>query len=230
MYKLKSIPIFIIAFLAIVLFGCNKQNTTEPVADTGKLLIVHASPDGQGMDVYIDNQKIKSNVIYPGNTGYVEIKTGSHTVKVTLTGSSTPLFSRSLNVAAKTSYSLFVCDTIGNVTPISTTDDLSAPEAGKARIRFVNLSPNGNALDFAVKSGPVLAGCNNKKFKEISQFISVLAGSYNFEVRSSNSAPRIMLTLMNVQLQAGKVYTIFLKGFVGATGAKGLGYEMIVHQ
>jgi hypothetical protein len=54
------------------------------------------------------------------------------------------------------------------------------------------------------------------------------AGSYTLEVRAAGTTPAI-LTIPNVTLTAGKIYTVFAKGFLGGTGAQALGAQIIMN-
>lgn len=59
-------------------------------------------------------------------------------------------------------------------------------------------------------------------------FTPLDAGTYNLEVRLAGTTTRV-LALPNVALAAGKIYTVFAKGFVNGTGAQALGAQVILH-
>jgi hypothetical protein len=90
----------------------------------------------------------------------------------------------------------------------------------------VHLSPNAPAVDVAVTGGPVLFA--NKAFKDYSAFTPVDAGTYDLEVRLAGQAT-VVLPLPGITLQAGKIYTVFARGFAGGTGAQALGAQIIVN-
>jgi len=50
----------------------------------------------------------------------------------------------------------------------------------------------------------------------------------NLEVRVAGTTT-VALNLPNVRLDAGKIYTVFAKGFLGGEGAQALGVEIILH-
>jgi hypothetical protein len=106
------------------------------------------------------------------------------------------------------------------------TDDLTAPASGKAHVRFVHLSPNAPAVDIAVDGGSVVFA--DYSFKEYSAFTPLDAGSYDLEVRAAGTST-VALDLDPITLQAGKIYTVFAKGFLGGTGTQALGAEIIVN-
>ena len=95
-----------------------------------------------------------------------------------------------------------------------------------AKVRFVHASPDAPAVDIAVKNGPVLF--TNVAFKGVGEYLPVGAGTYDLEVRLAGTST-VVLPLNGIALQAGKIYTVFARGFVGGTGAQDLGAEIIVN-
>ncbi|CAM3484759.1 DUF4397 domain-containing protein [Pontibacter korlensis] len=89
-------------------------------------------------------------------------------------------------------------------------DDLTAPASGKAHVRFVHLSPDAPNVDVVVQGGPVLF--SDMEFKEASAFTPVDAGSYTVEVQPVNSDDAAVSATLN--LQSGKIYTVFARGFL----------------
>jgi hypothetical protein len=87
-------------------------------------------------------------------------------------------------------------------------------------------------VDIAVTGGPVVF--SSRAFNDQatnagrSAFTPLDAGNYNLEVRLAGTNT-VVLSLPNVALTAGKIYTVFAKGFVGGTGAQALGAQVIVH-
>ncbi len=126
-------------------------------------------------------------------------------------------------------------------------DDLTAPAAGKAKIRFANFSKSGGRVDFADQDGNVLfKGVAFGTFGDQVQITYDATGKspstieglswktlapYK-EINASNgsslqifeavpSGRTAILTINNVTIEAGKVYTVFIsddaKGQIQAT-------------
>lgn len=220
-------PVVLAVVAAVALSSC-KDDKKNPVTPTPKanVLVVHASPDAPGVDLLVDNSIAGTNLTYPNNTGYLSVKAGTRNVKVNVTGTSTTVINADLPLTANTSYSVFAVDSVSKISALVLTDDLSAPASGKAHVRFVHLSPNAPAVDVAVTSGPVLFP--NTSFKGYSSFTPVNAGTYNLEVRLAGTST-VVLPLPGVTLTAGKIYTVFAKGFVGGTGAQALGAQIVAN-
>jgi hypothetical protein len=129
-------------------------------------------------------------------------------------------------------YSVFAIDSVAEIKAAVVMDDLTTPAAGKAHVRFFHFSPNAPAVDIAVTGGPVVF--SNRMFNDqstnasLSNFTPLDAGTYNLEVRLAGTNT-VVLALPNVTLTAGKIYTVFAKGFAGGTGMQALGAQVIVN-
>jgi hypothetical protein len=145
---------------------------------------------------------------------------------VNVAGTSTTVINADVPFTKDMNYTLFAIDSVSNIGTLLLEDNLAAPAAGKAHVRFVHLSPNAPAVDVAVTGGPVLFA--NYEFEEASAFTPVDGGTYNLEVRVAGT-PTVALSLPGIVLTSGKIYTVFAKGFLGGTGAQALGAQIIVN-
>lgn len=210
----------------VALAGCaNKDNPSAP-NNTGQAMVVHAAPDAPAVDVLLDGNMVGNNLTYPNHTAYLSMPAGTHDVKAVATGTTTTVIDANLPVAAQTTYSVFVNGLTPNVETLVVTDDLTAPATGKAHVRFIHLSPDAPAVDVALVGGGVLFP--NLVFREFSTFIPVNAGTVNLEVRQAGTAT-VVLTVNNVVLEPGKIYTLFAEGLVAGTGTAALGLQSIVN-
>jgi hypothetical protein len=210
--------------------GCSEDDsnpTTPGQAATSDVKVIHASPNAPGVDLLVDGAVAGRNLMYPENTGYLAVNAGTRNVKVNVTGTSTTVINADLSLMQGVSYSVFAVDSVSKLSTVVLTDDLTAPAAGNAHVRFIHLSPNAPAVDIALAGGAVV--WSNKKFKEYTVFTPLAAGTYNLEVRLAGTTT-VVLPLPNVTVASGKIYTVFAKGFVGATGTQALGAQIIVNK
>jgi hypothetical protein len=226
MKKVFSVFSAILITASVTLLSSCKKEETKTYAN---VLVTHASPDAPGVDLLVDDTKVNSSALnFPGNTGYLEVESGSRNIKVNVSGTPTTVINATLTLDKDMNYSVFAVDSVSKISAVVLTDDLSAPASGKAHVRFVHLSPNAPAVDIAVaSSGAVVFG--NKSFKEATAFTPLDAGTYNLDVRVAGTTT-VALVLPAITLQAGKIYTVFAKGFLGGTGAQALGAEIIVNK
>lgn len=233
---MKKIKIsFLALFAATFAFvACKEETTVAP--DKSNVLVVHASPNAPGVDLLVDNVKVNSAALaFPNNTGYLSVNAGARNIKVNVSGSTTTVIDATPTLTKDVNYSVFAIDSVSKISPLVTVDDLTAPASGKAHIRFIHLSPNAPAVDVSVAGQAAGVGIFlNRTFnKTITAaqyaFTPVDAGTYNLEVRAAGTTTSV-LDLTGVTLTAGKIYTVFAKGFFGGTGAQALGAGIIVNK
>ena len=219
----------VIGMLALAIVSCKKDDPATPVA---KLMVVHASPNAPAVDVRVNGTVALSNVPYPNNSNYLDVNSGSTNIKVSPTGTMNYVIDATVPLDANKNYSVFAIDSVSKIKAAAVVDDLTAPAAGKSHVRFFHFSPNAPAVDIAVTGGPVLF--SNRKFNDqstnaaLTAFTPLNAGTYNLEVRLAGTST-VALSIPNVTLAAGKIYTVFAKGFAGGTGAQALGAQIITN-
>lgn len=227
---MEMVKLLGLVMLPLVFLSCSKDDDTE--SGKANIMVVHASPDAPLVDVRVNNSVVLSNVSYPQNSDYKEVNSGSTNIKIAPAGTSTYVIDANVNVEPNKHYSVFAIDSVSKIKAAVVGDDLTPPAAGKAHIRFFHFSPNAPAVDIAVSGGAVLFG--NRSFNDqsanasLTAFTPVDAGTYNLEVRVAGTST-VALSLPNISLTAGKIYTVFAKGFLGGTGAQALGAQIIVN-
>jgi len=102
------------------------------------------------------------------------------------------------------------------IEPLVLVDDNTAPASGQARVRFVHAGPDAPTVDVTLTDGTTLF--DDVSFKEASAYISVAAGTYDLQVRDESGAV-VVLTLADVTLAAGRVYTVFAVGLLAGDPA-----------
>ena len=216
--------------VSFVFTNCDKDDDND--SSRSNVMVVHASPNAPNVDVRINNSVALTNVAYPTNSNYTALNSGTTNIKVSPTTTTTYVIDANVNLEANKSYSVFAIDSVSKIKAAVVSDDLTAPASGKAHVRFFHFSANAPAVDIAVTGGPVLFP--NRLFNDQSTtatyaaFTPVDAGTYNLEVRAAGTNT-VVLALPNVTLTAGKIYTVFAKGFLGGVGTQALGAQIIVN-
>ena len=199
--------------LSLLLSSCLKDNKNYYAPPAAYVSFYQAIPNAQPLDIYFDNNKVNAIPInYNDGIDYFKAYTGKRTVNIYSPGTTTKLFSDTIHLNPDIAYSLFLTNTMANPSLLLLTDSISQPAAGMAKIRFVDLSPDAPAVDFAVKDSTALV--SNKSFKGSSTFIPIKGNShYIFDVRQKGTNT-ILATSTNLNLLAGFVYTIYFHGLV----------------
>jgi hypothetical protein len=214
---------------ALTFIGCNDEETPvspTPSPSNSLVKVVHASPDAPGVNLLLDNTIVGTNLTFPNNTGYLTVPSGTRNVKVNVTGTSTTVIEANIDFMMDKNYSVFAVNSVANIEAILVEDDLTNPAQGKAHVRFIHLSPDTPAVDVTLTDGTVVFG--NKSLKEFTNFTPLDAGSYDLEVRVAGTTT-VALDLPVINLEGGKIYTVFARGFLNGIGLQQLGAEIVVN-
>jgi len=229
----KFLFLAVLAAAMLSLSACKDEENTVITPDDpkSKISVVHASPNAPKVDILIDNAFVDT-LSYPRNTEYLEVNSGTRNVKIRATGTSLVLIDANPSFDPDKSYSIFVIDSLIKISALQALDELTTPAAGKAHVRFIHLSPDAPAVNVIANGSITLF--SNRSFNKIitaseQAFTPVDAATYNLQVRTI-SGNVLALDLPGVTFTAGKIYTIFAKGFLSGTGAQALGAQIIVNK
>ncbi|MBB2146319.1 DUF4397 domain-containing protein [Pedobacter sp. LMG 31464] len=215
--------------LSLGLLSCSKNSDYTPAEISG-LSIIHASPTTEKLNVYVDNaQATIAEFSFGSKVDYLNAYSGSRKFDVAKAGTNTSLKTEQLTLEPQFGYSLFVIDKLENIKFLLLKDDLTKPAAGKARIRFVNLSPDAEALSLAIEGKPTDL-FTNKAFKEYSTFETIdAAEKVTFNIKN-NTTSAIETALTDVKIEEGKIYTIYAKGLKATADDTKFGAAIFTHK
>ncbi|MES2829142.1 MAG: DUF4397 domain-containing protein [Bacteroidota bacterium] len=216
--------------VTITLSSCMKDDDFTPQPVSG-LSIIHAIPGTEKLDFYVDNNKANSSfdLSYTDKIDYLNLFPGKRQFSVTRKGVQTQLKSESHTLDPNSGYSAFIGGSLESLSLLVLKDDLTAPATGKARIRFVNLSPDAPALNLAV-AGKETDIFTNKLFKEYSNFESIDAAEKVTFTLKNKETGATEATLADVKIDAGRIYTIWVKGLKAATDDTKIGLAVYQHK
>jgi len=214
-YSLAPVALIAAVITALMAFGSGVSAQT-----TSRVRVLHASPDAPAVDVYVDGVEAISDLSFNEITDYVSLPSGPHAIKVypaAANGTGTPVIDvPALNLEAGKDYTVAAVGPLAAIEPLVLGDDNTAPAAGKAHIRVVHASPDAPNVDIFAEGAGVLIP--DLAFKEASAYLPVDAGAYDLEVRPAGTTD-VALDLNDVQLEAGKVYTVFAVGLASGQPA-----------
>lgn len=219
------LPIF--AFFAaslLLMTSCKKDPTLgSELPEYAKVLLFHGVPSVDGVDVYIDgSKKTSASVTYGKETGYLQTGTTARKLQ-TKSVQGTIIDSSTLNVKKDVSYSYYVYkESDGKNNTIATTDALTAPAAGKTKIRIIHLIPdiaNSTPIDIqavAVGGAPSFANdFTNVKFRDSRDYYEIPKGTYDLKVKYYTTINPVIpyASTTNITFAEGKIYTLVVHGF-----------------
>ncbi|WP_316810496.1 DUF4397 domain-containing protein [Pedobacter heparinus] len=201
--------------VSVVFAACSKDRI-EPQQVAG-LSIIMAYPDTLSLDFIVDQTRVNDAkaLNYNAKIDYLNLFPGTRRLGITKRNSNKLLMSENFNLKSGVGYSVFVIDTVKENTKkfLLTEDDLTAPAADKAKVRFINLSKDGGSLSLGIHDAETDL-FTNKTFYEYTTFADVNPGeSITFDIKENNA---VKTTLPNVKIEKGKIYTIYAKGLQAA--------------
>ncbi len=227
--KLRNV-LTIGAFLGVAAFvqSCKIDNDV-PTPDVAALTIVNASPNSNGLDFYIDNQKVNGTAAFnfPLRIPYQRAYSGKRVAKVTTSANPATLISGDLTLLTNEYHSLFIAGKVEALEFVLIKDDLNYPPAGKTKIRFGNLSPDASPVSLEIVGDTTQF--KNQAYKSFTPFKTVKPGKVNLRLKN-NATNATLVSMDNVDFLADKVYTIWVKGLNTTTvEAQKLGLHIINH-
>ena len=213
--KLKNISkVFVAAVtLSVALSACSKRDNPEPIP-AAVLSVVNASPSVKELDFIIGNQRLNVDPFKFGTKlNYVALYPGFSRISITERGKQVFLLSKDQAYQSGKYYSTFLIDTGTNKSFLTVVDKLDSPATEtKAKVRFLNLSPDAPSLILAVK-GATTDLFTNKVYKDFTPFTDVEPGdNISFDIKD-NTTKAVLATLAAGKLEKGKFYTIYAKGY-----------------
>lgn len=224
----KSLITFFAAFACVIvmLSSCLKNSDDEVQPFAGLSVVNTWAADSTAIDFHLDRgQRINAQpILFTQGLPYFEIFPGQRLASVVLAGTDVILDEGQGVFTGSQYYTLFFTGTADTAEIVLIDDDLTAPVAGKSKVRFAHMGPDVPPVDIAVKGGAVLF--SNQAYKTASEFSSVDPGSYNLEVRLAGTTT-VVVDVPNVTIAADSIYTVIARGLVNGQGNLALGAQII---
>ena len=214
----KTLLLALVALMAAFAAAATLSPRQASAADTGRVRVMHASPDTPAVDIFVDGAKAVTALAFPANTPYVSLPAGGHNVKVFVSpsnGTGAPALEANIEVGAGKDYTILAVGELGKGTlglyPLE--DDNSTPAAGTAHVRLIHASPDAPPVNVAV-SGTNTNVFTGVAYRNFGPYTPVPAGTYSLDVKV-NASGATVLTIPGLKLEARTVYTAVAVGLAG---------------
>jgi hypothetical protein len=219
--KIKwKISACLLTFLAVFWFmsmlsSCGKGANVSTASLNIKYEVLNLSPDVLPVDLYIRFLKTNNTPFrYSVNQGYfvAPYTDTPYLIRSDRINGGPALLKRSDILTRNAQYSLFITGAVADnsLTTIFTVDTATLPKVGRGKVRFVDASPSGiNGLDVYANGTKAFSKI---KYPTFSDFVELPIGNYDFEVYATGS-PLVLNKLSNVQIDDGKLYTLYAYGY-----------------
>jgi hypothetical protein len=200
--KTLYLPVIALFILAVSFASCSKK---ADVAGTSYIQVANASETSSPIDFYVDNNKVNNAALaYNQSTGYFSVTSTAHPTLIKSSASAVNVASFNITPLPNAYYSIFY---FGSFT-VAYPDDVTAPQSGKARVRFINLNLELTSdIDFGITGGAkIITGLASKLN---SAYVDVNPTA-TFSLYTAGTTTE----LLNIPttIQAGHIYTIYLSG------------------
>jgi len=213
-FKFKNNWLLILSFAMLsILAGCAKSNDPIVVEGSAKLRIVNGVPGSAPQDFYLDVTKIGTNVAFGESLAYQTVKSGAVNLFYTATGTQNVNASLGAFLTPDQSYTVFYAKSSAGQTGIlGFQDDTSAPQTGRAAVRFINL----NASSTATISINVVGG--NQLISGLAENTPSLSYAVDpaIALTATFTGTTTLITIPAATFVAGKSYIVW---FTGTTAA-----------
>lgn len=228
-WLLTSLAVF---WFVSMLSSCGKSANVSTASLNIKYEVLNLSPDVLPVDLYINFIKTNSTPFrYSINQGYFVVPyiDTPYRIRSDRVNGGPELLKRSDILTRNAQYTLFITGTLANnsLTTIFTVDTATLPKVGRGKIRFVDASPSGiNGLDVYANG--------TKAFSKIiypkaSDFVELPIGNYDFQVYATGSSAELS-KLTNVQIDDGKLYTLYAYGYTTRSDSAAFTAAMITNK
>jgi hypothetical protein len=198
-----------------------------------QMQVLNLSPDALPVNLWIGYIKQNNSpYTYPFPSGYFSLSKIDTPIQLRsyyASVSTVNLISISTPLKSNLKYTLFLTGSRADstLTPIFTVDTAAVSTVGRGKIRFVNASYKSNGLD--ITANGVLA-FTNQTYKNVSKFIEIPPGIYDFKVMPTGTTANVLSDLPNVTVNDGKLYTLYSYGIVGRIDSAAFGTGILANK
>ena len=184
--------------------------------------VLNASQVSSPLNVLVDNNLTLSNVPYAASSNYVSVATGSHsfTVQATATPGAN-LLTLQTSLAAATDTSIILSGPAGALVGTVLADNNLPPAVGRARLRFVNSSPDLGPVDIYINFSKQVSGLATNAASAYNELTAdaTIGTPFEFDFNIAGTTTAV-LKMPNTTVVGGHTYSIYLIGL--STGLQGV--------
>jgi hypothetical protein len=203
----NSARYFSVFFLlaAFWISGCGDSSSNA------QLRVVHASPDAPNVDINLDGKNVLTNVAYKTASDYLNVKAGTHTIKVYPAGTTTAVINATVTLVKNSYTTVAAVDFVANIQPKVLDDNNTPPTTGNIKLRLFHAAPSAGNVDIYVTTpdtdlSTVSPNLTDVPFLTVSEYISTTAGAYRVRITPTGTKT-VAIDSGSVTLTAGQIRT-----------------------
>lgn len=194
--------------LALAMIGAVVPAAAQ--ADTARVRVVHAAEPVPAVDVFLDGTAVLKNAGFLSVSDYLDVPAGQHKVSLVPAGQNEDAALLTVDVTVEGGQAYTVAGVGRDDVQIKLyNDDVSAPPAGKARIRAIHTLADAPSVDVEDPSGQRIF--ENIAFPNASNYAEIDAGTYSLRL-VANGANTVFKQWPNREYKAGAIYDVIVFG------------------
>jgi len=197
-----------------------------------RVRVAHASPDAPNVDVFVDDEKVLTDVSYTTVSGYLELPADAYEVTIAAASDAeepdeaeTVVFQEEVTFDAED----YTVAAIGELDPDVSDEEfgvevyedrLGVLDDDTGRVRIVHASPDTPAVDVRVvddDGNTVVTLAEDIEFGEAGENVEAEAGTYSvavFPAGADEDIDEAVFGPTDVEVRDGEVLTVFAMGFI----------------
>lgn len=225
--KLKMLSLLLAAGVTVSACSDDNDNGTGPES-SGRVRVVHLSPDAPNVDVLVDDVPVATAVPYLAASEYLEVDAGNRNLVIRATGGTDAVLDEDVTVADGGDYTVLVGGDLDGIALTPLEDDNTPPSAGNAKVRLIHGAPSAGLVDIYVTEPgadislqtPTLAAID---FGAVSPYLEVPAADYQVRVTPHGTLD-VAIDSGTLTLSSGQVRT----GIAVEAAGGGAPYDVLV--
>jgi hypothetical protein len=178
-----------------------------------QLRLVNASSGYAALDLYVDDARLQSAVVYGTTERYVEVDPDETATEITQAGSTTPLVTTRPPLSAGDRYSLVAYGPEGALKAVLLDDNAEAPDRGETLVRVLNAAPEAGTVDVYLTSADAdLADAEALQASvaagAVSAYKTVDATTWRLRVTAAGDREDLRLDLSGIVLGSEQAVTL----------------------
>ncbi|KEO71976.1 hypothetical protein EL17_20905 [Anditalea andensis] len=217
-------------FVPILISSCLDQGDPVELPPVAHVSLYHASPNAPALDLYVEHTRINQQIVnYANSISYTRFRVGERHFRITPYNGFNTLHESSHTLEADKIYSIFITNSVSNMSTLMVEDKWSTPSSGNVGLRSLHLSPDLGAVRIKI-SREGKEYIQNGSFEQINDFEELEAGQYTIEVISDLTG-QTLLSAENMELRNGRIYTLLIRGFQTPTegSSNGLALQLLTN-
>ncbi len=188
------------------------------------VLFINGHPDMDEINIKSDNTVLVKSLYYNTNPkNYADLSPGSRNILITSPEDSI-LFNSSLDLTDKQNYTFIAYGTENRLQTLFFNDTISDYSVNNTYFRFVDIAPE--SPPFIIRISNQYPIVNLLHYRSFTKYVPTTEGKYELEMRQAMN-DSLVLSMKDINMKAGKIYTILIKGYNEGIGSKKLQFQII---